>query len=292
MCGINGTVMTSHTIADVFRYTERAVEKRIRTTLLQGLMVFSATQTGFRWLILYIEQKKLLACKPEFSVEFSAPPEFSGGVKESVWAQVGPNLRPSDYEPGVLPLRHCSLVCRTQWHSLCSLLGFSSRISSYRKPNFPAVSGSYLPGFSGRICSYWQPNFRTVSGSYLPGFSGRTCSYWQVNTSGRICSYLPVFSGLTFSGTRRPGFSGLTFSGTRRPGFSGRICCFWPGFSVRSFSGMGNLKKTLWAAGKLFRYLQREFLSLMREFSGGKLKQKGFFHSVALYLARGKFFSF
>jgi hypothetical protein len=40
-----------------------------------------------------------------------------------------------------------------------------------------------------------------------------------------------------------PGFSGLTFSGTRRPGFSGRICCFWPGYSGRSFSGMGNLKK-------------------------------------------------
>jgi len=31
----------------------------------------------------------------------------------------------------------------------------------------------------------------------------------------------------------------------------------------------------------LFWYLQREFLSLMREFSGGKLKQKGFFHSAA-----------
>jgi hypothetical protein len=31
--------------------------------------------------------------------------------------------------------------------------------------------------------------------------------------------------------------------GTRRPGFSSRICDFWPGFSGRSFSGMGNLKK-------------------------------------------------
>ena len=27
-----------------------------------------------------MEQKKFLACGPEFSVEFSAPPEFSGGV--------------------------------------------------------------------------------------------------------------------------------------------------------------------------------------------------------------------
>jgi hypothetical protein len=53
-----------------------------------------------------------------------------------------------------------------------SLPGFSGCFCSYRKPNFPAVSGSYLPGFSSRICSYWQPNFPPVSGSYLPGFSG------------------------------------------------------------------------------------------------------------------------
>ncbi len=30
----------------------------------------------------------------------------------------------------------------------------------------------------------------------------------------------------------------------------------------------------------MFWYQQRDFLSLLREFSGGKLKQKGFFHSV------------
>jgi hypothetical protein len=29
-----------------------------------------------------MEQKKFLACGPEVSVEFSAPPEFSGGVTE------------------------------------------------------------------------------------------------------------------------------------------------------------------------------------------------------------------
>ncbi len=129
-----------------------------------------------------------------------------------------------------------------QCHSVCSLLGFSGRFCKYRKPNFPAVSGSYLPGFSGHICSYWQPNFPAVSSSYLPGFSGRICSYWQPN--------FPTVSVVTFRD-----FPAVTF---RR----------------------GNLKKTLWAAGKLFWYLQREFLSLMREFFGGKLKQKGFFHSA------------
>jgi hypothetical protein len=61
------------------------------------------------------------------------------------------------------------------------LPGFSGRFCSYRKPNFPAVSGSYLPGFSGRICNYWQPNFPAVSDSYLPVFSGRICSYWKPN---------------------------------------------------------------------------------------------------------------
>jgi hypothetical protein len=65
-------------------------------------------------------------------------------------------------------------------HSL-PLLVFSGRFCSYRKPNFQAVSGSYLPGFSGRICSYWQPNFPAVSGNYLPGFSGHICSYLQPN---------------------------------------------------------------------------------------------------------------
>ena len=51
-------------------------------TLLQGLTLISGTQTGCRRLDSYIEQKKFLACGPEFSVEFSAPPEFSGGVTE------------------------------------------------------------------------------------------------------------------------------------------------------------------------------------------------------------------
>ncbi len=87
--------------------------------------------------------------------------------------RMGANLRPYDYELRVLPLRHCSLVWEIQLHLLCYLLRFSGRFCCYRKPNFPAVSGSYLPGFSGLICSYWQPNFPALSGSYLPGFSGR-----------------------------------------------------------------------------------------------------------------------
>jgi hypothetical protein len=78
--------------------------------------------------------------------------------------RLGANLRPSGYEADILPLRHCILMYRMLWHSLCSILGFSGRFCSYWKPNFPAVSGSYLLGFSGRICSYLQPNFPATPG--------------------------------------------------------------------------------------------------------------------------------
>jgi hypothetical protein len=58
------------------------VDKQDNHALLQGLTLISGTQTRCRRLDSYIEQKKFLAFGPEFSVEFSAPPEFSGGVTE------------------------------------------------------------------------------------------------------------------------------------------------------------------------------------------------------------------
>jgi hypothetical protein len=84
--------------------------------------------------------KKFLACGPEFSVEFSAPPEFSGGVTEKYlstgWAQTSEIMNQVFYHCATAPL----YVKRNDIH--------------YWQPNFPAVSGTYLPGFSGRICSY------------------------------------------------------------------------------------------------------------------------------------------
>ncbi len=151
--------------------------------LLQGLRWFSVTQTGCRWLISYMEQKKLLACEPEFSVEFSAPPEFFGSVMEKC-LRTGANLRPSDYEQGVLPLRHCYHVCKKKWQSFCFLLGFSGRFCSYRKPNFPAVSGSYLPGF---------PALSAVTGN-------RIFRPYQVVT----CRNFPAVSAVTGSRIFRP----------------------------------------------------------------------------------------
>ena len=101
--------------------------------------------------------------------------------RKSIWAQCGREpltfrIRSRYSTTAPLHPRICKVIT-----FMCCLPGFSGRFCSYRKPNFPAVSGSYLPGFSGRICSYWQPNFPAVSGSYLPGFSGRICSYWQPN---------------------------------------------------------------------------------------------------------------
>jgi hypothetical protein len=90
------------------------------------------------------------------------------------------------------------------------LLVFSGRFCSYGKPNFPAVSGSYLPGFSGRICSYWQPNFPAVSGSYLSGFSSRIFSYWQPNfpaISVVTCRDFPALPFLTPEGRDFPAVS-------------------------------------------------------------------------------------
>jgi hypothetical protein len=44
-------------------------------------------------------------------------------------------------------------------------------------------------------------------------------------------------------------------------------------------------------AEKISWYQQLDFQSLAMEFSGGKLKQKGFFHSVAGFLARNSLVS-
>ncbi len=81
-----------------------------------------------------MEQKKFLACEPEFSVDFSAPPEFFGGVMEKC-LNTGAILRPSDYEPGVLPLRHCNLVYKTQ---------YKQSVSCWDFPAVSVVTGSRI----------------------------------------------------------------------------------------------------------------------------------------------------
>jgi hypothetical protein len=55
---------------------------------------------------------------PEVSAEFSAPLEFFGGVLEKNLSRQDKNLRPSDYKPDTLPLRHCILMHKSLWHLL------------------------------------------------------------------------------------------------------------------------------------------------------------------------------
>ncbi len=52
------------------------------------------------------------------------------------------------------------------------------------------------------------------------------------------------------------------------------------GLLPEEFSDMGECEQDLWVEGKIPWYQQRDYQSLVREFSDGKLKQKGFFHSV------------
>jgi hypothetical protein len=97
--------------------------------LLQAVTLISATQTGCRWLNSYIKQKKILACGPEFSVEFYAPPEFSGGVTEKYlstgWA------RTSDLQIVKQIFYHCATA---------SLSRDCYGIHCAPSWNFPAVS--------------------------------------------------------------------------------------------------------------------------------------------------------
>jgi hypothetical protein len=78
---------------------------------------------------LYIEQKKFLACGPEFSVDLSAPPEFSGSVTEKYlstgWA------RTFDLQIRKQIFYHCATA------PLCSS---SFNIHCVPSWDFPAVS--------------------------------------------------------------------------------------------------------------------------------------------------------
>ncbi len=110
---------------------------------------------------------------------------------KSIWAQSGRKhltFRLRSRYSTTAPLHPC--VCKAITF-MCSLPGFSGRFCSYRKPNFPAVSGSYLPGFYGRICSYWQSNFLGSGPPDQPSFAlGRTICLSELWNSwiSELCS--------------------------------------------------------------------------------------------------------
>ncbi len=76
-----------------------------------------------------MEQKKFLACEPEFSVNFSAPPEFSGGVMEK-FLSTG-QARTSDLQIMKQVFYHCATV---------DLYARSNDNQSVSCWDFPAVS--------------------------------------------------------------------------------------------------------------------------------------------------------
>ncbi len=140
--------------------------------LLQGLMRFSATQTGCRWLISYIEQKKFLACGPEFSADFSAPPEFSRLCNGKVFEhrfdlQIRKQIF---YHCATAPL--CTISCLPSW-------------------NFPAVSAVTGSQIFGPYLVVTCQDFPAVSA--VPG--SRIFQPYQVVT----CRDFPSVSAVTGS---------------------------------------------------------------------------------------------
>ncbi len=135
---------------------------------------------------------------------------------KNTWAQAGRDPSTFRLWTDTLPLRHCILVQIKLWHSLSLLLEFSGRFCSYWQPNFPAVSGSYLPGFSGSTCSYWQPDF--------PAVSVDTClNFLALPFLARECKKSP--------------------SRDQKAGIFQPYLLFLVWIFRRSFSGMGNFKK-------------------------------------------------
>ncbi len=155
------------------------------TTLLQGLAWFSATQTGCRWLISYIEQKKFLACGPEFFVEISAPPEFSGGVTEKYlstgWARTS----------GLQIMNQVFYHCATA--ALYMKLNYIYYVTCWDFPAVSSVTGSRI----------FRP-YLVVTCQDFPAVSAVTGSriFWpyQVVT----CRDFPAVSAVTGSRIFRP----------------------------------------------------------------------------------------
>ncbi len=138
-----------------------------------------------------------------FLLKFLRHRNFPVVWRKSIWAQGGREpltFRLRSRYSTTAPLHPC--VCNFIIF-MCCLPGFSGHFCSNRKPNFPAVSGSYLPGFSGRICSCWQPNFPALSvvtcrafpGTRRPGFSGRICCFWP-GFSGQQANCSGIYSGI------------------------------------------------------------------------------------------------
>jgi hypothetical protein len=106
--------------------------------------------------------KTFLPFVPESSAEFSALPEFSGGVWKKLlstgWAWT------FDLQIMKQIFYHCAIASLWIWcygiH--CVPCWDFPTVSVVTGSRFSGCICSYLPGFSGRICSYWQPDAVSV----------------------------------------------------------------------------------------------------------------------------------
>jgi hypothetical protein len=112
--------------------------------------------------------KKFLACGPEFSVEFSAPPEFSGGVTEKYlstgWA------RTFDLQIRKQIFYHCATV------PLCTISYDIHCVPTWDFPAVSVVTGSQIfqPYLVGTCQDF--PAVSAVTGSRIfRAYQGITC---------------------------------------------------------------------------------------------------------------------
>jgi hypothetical protein len=107
-----------------------------------------------------LRAKKFLACGPKFYVEFSVPPEFSGGVTEKYLSTVWATFRLGSRYSTIAPLPPCVYNAMT---CIVFLLGIFRAVSVVTRSrifrphlvvtcrDFPAVSAVMAAEFSGRI---------------------------------------------------------------------------------------------------------------------------------------------
>ncbi len=125
------------------------------------------------------------------------------------------------------------------WHSLCSFLGFLavSVITGSRifRPYLVVNCRDFLAVSAVSDSQIFRPYLVVTCRGFLAVSAA---------TGSRIFRpYLWFLAVIFWPYLFRYGNVKSLPPDTRWPGFSGRICCFWPGFSCRSFSGEGNLKK-------------------------------------------------
>jgi hypothetical protein len=146
-------------------------------------------------------------------------------------------------------------------HDVLAVAFFPALMPEKSSGLFGSLEGDLCIPIAGKV--FWSPKWNLLHFP-MPGNSGlwsqaRSSSRGQTFVAWRHVKCLIHGTGRLF------GHLGMQTVSLQGP---------------EDFSDMGECEKDVWVAGKIFWYQQRDFQSLVMEFSDGKLKQKGFFHSV------------